>query len=233
MTALQRSLNLATAALLLSPWVLRAQTDPSMLPSSQQQPTQQQTMQQQQQPGATRAGAASAEMQDSAASSGATSQTMKDKIFLRKAAEGGMAEVQLGQLAATKSASEDVKSFGQKMVTDHTQLNDQMRPIAESMGVMLPKKLSGKNQAEYDKLNGLSGDEFDKEYLTFMVKDHHADLREFRMEAANASDPTLQSAVAQGARVIREHTSMVESLARSKGIELPARRERHSPPPVD
>ena len=212
---------LASAALL--PGFSLAQT--GAIPG---QTTQQQQMNQQQQPGVNQA--AATEMQDSAANSGASGQMMKDKIFLRKAAEGGLAEVQLGQLASDKAGSQEVKDFGAKMVTDHIELNNEMKPIADSMGVMLPKKISSKDQAEFEKLKGLSGDAFDNEYLAYMVKDHHEDLREFRMEAANTTDPTLKTAVEKGAKVIREHTRMVDALAKSKGIPVPERGPRQAAP---
>ena len=157
-------------------------------------------------------------------------QTVRDRMFLRKAAEGGMAEVQLGQLAAQKGSSDDVKAFGQKMVTDHTQLNNDIKPIADQMGVMLPKKLKKDDQAEYDKLSAMAGEDFDKEYLTFMVKDHHADLREFRQEDMAVQDPTLKAAVDKGLGVIREHTQMVDKLAKDKGIPVPQRGGRQAPP---
>ena len=211
-------------ALLAAAGNCTAQIDPG-----QSQPTQQQSNQQQQQPGASR-NALGSDMQDSAPSSGISGQMMKDKIFLRKAAEGGLAEVQFGQLASRKASAQEVKDFGSKMVTDHTDLNNDMKPIADSLGVMLPKKLSGKDQAEYDKLNGLSGEAFDTEYLTFMVKDHHTDLHDFRVEAASAADPALKAAAEKGAKVIREHTSMVDGLARSKGIAVPARSTRPAAP---
>jgi putative membrane protein len=169
-------------------------------------------------------------MQDSASNAGDVGQTMKDKIFLRKAAQGGMAEVKLGQLAVQKASSDDVKSFGQKMVDDHTKLNSDMAPIAESMGVRLPKDLNKEDQAEYDKLNGLSGNGFDMEYLSFMVKDHHKDLREFRQEAASTTDPTLQAAVSDATKVIHEHTVMVDKLAREKGVPMPQRGASKSVP---
>jgi putative membrane protein len=159
------------------------------------------------------------------------SQTMKDKMFLRKAGEGGLAEVQLGQLAAQKASSQEVKDFGQKMVTDHTQLNNEMALIAQSMGVKVATKLSKEDQAEYDKLNGLTGDDFDKEYLSFMVKDHHKDLREFRSESQSASDPTLKVAVDKGVKVIYEHTQMVDKLAKDKGITMPGRGGNRSQTP--
>ena len=134
-----------------------------------------------------------------------------------------MAEIQLGQLAAQKAGSEDVKSFAQKMVTDHTDLNDEMKPFADSLGVHPPKKLSSKDQAEYNKLNSLSGDDFDKEYLAYMLRDHHEALREFRKESENTPDPSLTAAVDKGEAVIRQHTHMVTVLAKSKGVSLPGR----------
>jgi putative membrane protein len=160
-------------------------------------------------------------------------EAVKDKIFLRKAAAGGLAEVQLGQLATQKAGAQDVKDFGQTMVTDHTQLNNEMAPIADSMGVTLPKKLSKEDQAEYDKLNAMSGDDFDKEYVSFMVKDHHQDLREFRTEAANTSDPALKNAADRGAKVVHAHMTMIDKMAREKGIATPGHNgSRPATPPT-
>jgi putative membrane protein len=148
---------------------------------------------------------------------------MQDKAFLRKAAEGGLAEIQLGKLAVEKASADDVKAFGQKMVNDHTQLNDSMSPIAQAKGVALPRKMSKADQAEYDKLNTLAGETFDKEYIVYMVKDHHADLREFRTEATSTSDPDLKAAVDKAVQVIREHMVLADKLAHDKGIATPGR----------
>jgi putative membrane protein len=203
----------------LSPTLLTAQSDPREFVATQDQPTRPQQQ-----------AAPTSSMQDSAPNSGDVGQTMKDKMFLRKAAQGGMAEVKLGQLATQKGSSEDVKSFGQKMMDDHTKLNNDMAPIADSMGVRLPKDLSKDDQAEYDKLSALSGNDFDMEYLSFMMKDHHKDLREFRQEEASTTDPTLKAAVADGTKVIHEHTVMVDKLAREKGISVPQHGGNKAPP---
>lgn len=199
------------AASLLSSFSLFAQ-DPTMPSPSQGQMT----------PSLPRPGAPNS-MQDSGPNAGDLGQIMKDKIFLRKAAAGGIAEVQLGQLAAQKAGSDDVKAFGQTMVDDHTRLNSEMAPIADAMGVRLPKTMDKEDQAEYDKLSGLSGNDFDTEYLSVMVKDHHKDLHEFRNEAVSTTDPTLRDAVQKGETVIREHVMMVDKLARDKGVPLPSR----------
>lgn len=137
-----------------------------------------------------------------------------DKAFVKKAAEGGLAEVKLGQLAADKASNADVKQFGQRMVEDHTSLNNQMKPIADNMGVAVPDSLAPKEQAIYDRLNGLSGDQFDKAYINAMVKDHHDDLREFTREEHSARDKELKTAVSEGRSVIEQHTKMADELAR-------------------
>ncbi len=159
-------------------------------------------------------------------SSGAamSGEMMRDKMFLRRAAEGGIAEVQLGQLAEQKAESADVKAFGEKMVTDHTALNDSMKPVADSLGFRLPQRPNKKDQAEYEKLNGLSGSDFDKAYMTLMVKEHHIDLHLFKQEAAIATDPGLREAVEKGEVVIREHMHLADKLARGMGIPTPGPR---------
>jgi putative membrane protein len=205
---------------ILCPGLLFAQFDPTSVLMSQAQPIRPP----QQIP-------SSPSAQDSAPNSGDVGQVMEDKMFLRKAAEGGIAEVKLGQLAAQKASSDDVKAFGQKMVEDHTKLNSQMAQVADSLGVMLPKSMNKEDQAEYDKLNGLSGNDFDTEYLSCMVKDHHKDLHEFRVEAASRADPTLHDAVVQAETIIHDHTVMVDKLARAKGIPIPAH-GAHKPTPA-
>src|ERR1700748_1315003 len=205
--------------LTLSPALLLAQFDPASVLASQTQPNRPQ----QQQP-------STPSTQDSAPNSGDVGQIMADKMFLRKAAEGGIAEVKLGQLAVQKGSSEEVKAFGQKMVDDHTRLNLEIAQVADSMGVMLSKSMNKEDQVKYDKLNALSGNYFDIEYLSFMVKDHHKDLHEFRMEAASPTDPALHDAVVKAQGVIHEHTVMVDKLARAKGIPVPAHGGNHPTP---
>jgi putative membrane protein len=199
-------------AVVVSPAALFAQFDPTATSASQAQPNR---------PG--QQAPSTPSLQDSGPNSGDLGQVMQDKMFLRKAAEGGIAEVKLGQLASQKASSDDVKAFGQKMVEDHTKLNLEMAQVADSMGVMLPKSMNKEDQAEYDKLNKLSGTDFDMEYLSFMVQDHHKDLRAFRIEAASPTDPALHDAVVKAENVIHDHKVMVDKLARAKGVPIPAR----------
>src|SRR5690349_14785651 len=116
-----------------------------------------------------------------------------DHKFVTDAAEGGMAEVQLGQLAVSKATNPDVKNFGQKMVDDHSKANDQLKSTATGEGVTLPASIGSKNQAIYDRLNKLSGAAFDKAYVQQMVKDHEMDVKEFERESQSGGDAALKT----------------------------------------
>jgi putative membrane protein len=161
--------------------------------------------------------------QDAANNPANDATSSQDKMFVQTAAEGGLMEVQMGQLAAQKAESPDVKAFGEKMVHDHTMLNDQMKPVAESLGVMAPDHLDSKDQAEYDRFNAMSGHDFDQAYLKMMVMDHRKDLREFRHEEATTQDPQLKQTVASGEKVIAEHLHIVTDLAQKNGVTVPTR----------
>src|SRR5882757_9617083 len=99
-------------------------------------------------------------MQDSSGAPNDTIREMKDKIFLRKVTEGGLAQVQLGKLASERASSQEVKDYGQKMADEHAKLNTTMAALADSIGMRLPKNLNKTDQAQYQKLSTLSGDAF-------------------------------------------------------------------------
>jgi putative membrane protein len=162
---------------------------------------------------------------------GLTGQQMVDKQFVRTATEGDIAEIKLGMLAVQKG-SPAVKTFAQMMVDDHTAISKDMGTVADSLGVMLPKKLSKDDQAEYDKLNGLSGKDFDTEYILFTAKAHRQDLHDFRMEAAVASDPGLETEVMKAATTMRDHMQAIAKLATTEGVTLPPRPPRPGTAPT-
>ena len=125
-------------------------------------------------------------------STGAAGGQMQDHTFMMKAAEGGMAEVQLGQLAQQNGQSQAVKDFGKRMVDDHSKANDQLKQVATQQGVTLPSEPSSKDKAEYDRMAKLNGDAFDKAYAKMMVSDHKKDIAEFQREASAGSNPEVK-----------------------------------------
>jgi putative membrane protein len=133
-----------------------------------------------------------------------------DVRFMEKAAQGGMAEVKLGQLAADKGSSQAVKDFGQRMVTDHTKANNQLKDLASRKGVTLPDSLDAKDQTIYDHLSKLSGAEFDREYMRGMVKDHRTDVNEFRKESESAKDADVREFAKQTLPTLEEHLKLAQ-----------------------
>jgi putative membrane protein len=149
----------------------------------------------------------------------ASTQSMNDKAFVRDALQGGLAEVNLGQLAVQKGSSEDVKQFGQKMVDDHTKLGTAMSQVALQEGVKPPNGLSKKDKELIAKLQGLSGPQFDDAYIKAMVKDHKKDESAFKTEAEQAQDPAVRQIAQQGEPVIASHLQMIEQIAQAHHLE--------------
>ena len=127
-----------------------------------------------------------------------SSLSAKDKTFMKKAAKGGMMEVVMGQMAEQKAQSDDVKTFGKRMVTDHSKADDELKSIASKKGVQLPsKEHSGKWTS-------------DKAYMDIMVKDHEKDLAEFKEEAASGSDPDVKKCADDTAKMVQEHLDLAK-----------------------
>jgi putative membrane protein len=150
-----------------------------------------------------------------------TGQNFGDQEFVSKALEGGIAEVQLGQLAEQKSQSNDVKQFGQKMVSDHLQMAEKwLKPVAKQMSVSEPKGPSRKDKKLIEKLQGLSGQQFDTEYIQAMVKDHQQDLKDFKNEANVAQDPNVKQIAQQGSTIIQQHLQLIEQIAQVHNVPV-------------
>jgi putative membrane protein len=135
-----------------------------------------------------------------------------DKQFLAEASQGNYDEIQLGKLAAEKGTDPAVRAFGERMVTDHTRLGQNMKPFAEEWGLNPPQNLSPDAQKEYDKLQGLSGHDFDKEYISDMVSDHSKDLDAFNKEVKDTQDQKFKTAVMHGKSVVAAHKNMAYDL---------------------
>jgi putative membrane protein len=141
-----------------------------------------------------------------------------DRMFVTKAMQGSMAEVQLGQLTLEKSQNDQVKQFAQRMIDDHTKLNEQMKPVAQQLGVTPPNQISKGDRKTVAKLQGLSGPAYDQAYIQDMVKDHKQDLNDFQMEASSGQDQTVKDAANQGSKVIAGHLQMAQQLAKDQNV---------------
>jgi putative membrane protein len=140
-----------------------------------------------------------------------------DKMFVKKAMQGNLAEMQLGELTQQKSNNDQVKQFARKMIDDHTKLNEQMRSVALQLSVEIPTEASKKDKSLMNKMQALSGTAYDQAYIKEMVKDHKQDLSEFHMEAANGH---VAEVATQGSKIISEHLQMAQQLAKDQNVDL-------------
>jgi putative membrane protein len=138
--------------------------------------------------------------------------TDDDKKFLATAAQSDQNEIKLSELAEQKASSPALKAFAQKMVTEHTKMSESMKPFAESWGITPPAGLDDDHQKEYDKLSGLSDMDFDKEYMSQMVKDHAKALDVFTSEAKNTKDMKFRAVVIDGKTMVAAHKNMAYDL---------------------
>lgn len=141
----------------------------------------------------------------------------KDRMFMEKAAAGGLMEVDLGNAVKDKAQSQDVKDFASKMATDHSKANDELSALMQQKGLSAPTELPAKDKAKADKIKGMSGAELDKAYMADMVKDHDKDVKEFQNEAKNGTDPDVKAWAAKTVTVLQQHQQMAHDVAQKVG----------------
>lgn len=144
----------------------------------------------------------------------------QDQKFVMDASQSSMMEIETGRLASQKAASADVKAFGQRMVTDHTQASNKLMQTVANKSVTLPKELKADHRQHVDQLSRLSGAEFDRMYLHHMVLAHDKDVMEFEKQSKNGSDPAVRSFAQQTLPTLREHQRRVRELASKHGVNV-------------
>jgi len=134
-----------------------------------------------------------------------------DRNFIAKVAKGGQEEVELGRLAQAKASSDAVKQFGQRMVEDHGSANKELMDLVANKAVPLDDKAPKKNPV-LEKLSKLQGQEFDREYVKAMVKDHKQDVAEFRRMHSGAVDPNLKAWIDKTLPTLEDHLKTIEGI---------------------
>lgn len=141
-----------------------------------------------------------------------TTLSLADTNFILAAAQGGMTEMKLGELASTSGMRADVKSFGGMMVKDHTAINDDLKALAAQKGVTLPESLDATHQAMVDQQTALTGSEFDHAYIAGMIKDHKKDAQAFKAESAATQDADIKNFLDKSIPVVEAHLQHVTAL---------------------
>jgi len=148
------------------------------------------------------------------------SQSYADQAFVTNTLSNSSAEVEMSQLASQKSPSPDVKKYGQNMVQIHSQLAQQLQPVAQMLGVKTDPKPSKKDRKQIEQLKTLNGSAFDEAYLKAMAKDQKHDVESFKDEATAAQNPTIKKAAQMDEPVLSQHLRVLEQLAQDHNVTI-------------
>lgn len=135
-----------------------------------------------------------------------------DAKFAVAAAAGGLAEVQLGELAKQKASSEAVKDFGAMMVSDHSKANDELKALCKNKGITLPATLDQGEQKIRDDLSGRSGKNFDRAYTNDMIEDHQNDIKEFESAITMLKDRDLKAFAQKTLPTLKMHLQAIQKI---------------------
>ena len=136
--------------------------------------------------------------------------------FASEAAQGGMLEVKLADLALQKSNNSQVKAFARRMKQDHTKANEKLKGVVGS-NQQLPTNLGAEQQQQVDSLQSKSGSAFDKAYADTMVQDHQKDVSEFENASSNAPTEQLRNFASQTLPTLKEHLKLAQQLKSKVG----------------
>jgi len=132
--------------------------------------------------------------------------------FLRKAAVGGIMEVEAAKIAAQNAKSAEVKEFAAKMLADHEKANAELKALAVSKKVITPDALPADEQIHLDSMKKMTGVAFDKHYMDMMVTDHEKTVALFKKGTENR-DQSIKEWAANTLKVIESHNEMAQKIA--------------------
>jgi putative membrane protein len=139
-----------------------------------------------------------------------------DAEFVKKAASGGMLEVELGKHVAAHAADANVRSFAQRMVTDHGKANQELKAVASAAGLRVPSELDAKHREKLAELSALKGEALDDAYMKEMVEDHEHDVAAFREQAEQAESP-IDRWAAKTVPTLEAHLAQAKSVSQRVG----------------
>jgi putative membrane protein len=137
--------------------------------------------------------------------------------FLVKAANMGMAEVELGKLASDKARNQKVKDFGAMMVSDHTNANNEVKSLAAQRNISLPDSVSDEKRKDKEDLAKKSGANFDKAFMEAMVDDHNNTIDLFEKASNNVKDNTVKAFIDNTLPKLRNHLDSAKAI--QKGLK--------------
>ena len=136
-----------------------------------------------------------------------------DRTFLLRAAQAGLAEIELGKLAQRKGGSAGIKRLGARMAADYRKFHEALGALAKRKAVALPSALDRESAARAEAMQGISGAPFDREYASYVVQDHREAVAEFESAAKQAKDRDLRALARKRLPALKRHLEMARSAA--------------------
>lgn len=140
----------------------------------------------------------------------------EDSLFVREAAMGGLMEVQAGNVAQQNAVNQRVKDFGNMMVQDHSQANNELKTLASAKGITLPDSLASDKAKHIDAMKKMTGKAFDTHYVSMMLDDHKKDVKKFEEESKKAKDADLRNWAAKTLPVLQKHLDSIQAISKAK-----------------
>ena len=142
-----------------------------------------------------------------------------DMGFVREAASGNLMEIQLGQLAQNKASNPAVKQFAQRMVADHNNLENQLTSVASTGGQSFTPTMDSRHQDQINRLQGLSGAEFDRNYMSLMIRAHQRDVNNFQTQSQSANSAQVRTLATNSLPVLQQHLSLAQQVGAQVGAD--------------
>lgn len=136
----------------------------------------------------------------------------QDQTFMAQAAMNNRAEIRAGQIASTRGNTAMVRSFGQQMVTEHTQAQSQLMSISSSTGYAVMDTIDAAHQQLMTQLNSLSGRAFDSVYIRSQVTDHQNAMTLFQAEISSGQHQQVKSYATTYLPIITMHHHKADSI---------------------
>ncbi|MDB6112863.1 MAG: outer membrane protein [Pedosphaera sp.] len=138
--------------------------------------------------------------------------TDADNQFMQRAAQDGKAEIRMGQVIVQKAQNQDLRNYGQRLINDHTRMDQQLAQIAARKTVLLPTQADAAHQQMMDTLTSLSGMDFDQSALQDAIRDHQTDIQLYQQASTTLQDPDLRAFAQQSLPILQQHLDLARQL---------------------
>ena len=135
-----------------------------------------------------------------------------DEQFIEEAIQGNLAEIEAGRTAQERARNEDVKALGEMLVTDHMKALEDSQEIAQALGVMPPSDTSEKAKENMQKLEGLTGIAFEREFVAQMVQAHQETIAKYEAHADEGDDERVAEYVEATLPILKNHLETAQEL---------------------